>query len=394
MIRKKKPLRRIGAFFSFRSRGSREQVLGIMRFAATHPEWDLRIFMRPDSSADLRALARQFAPDGIITGDPAVAEVFLRRHRRRMPCVIADYKDPEGRVRLRRHGFAFVDSDDAAIAREAAELFLRRGYTSFGLVRPASAFAELGEVFVRTLRDAGFPCEVRCEKPGQRDFLGLDVPDVVRWLKGLPKPCAVFTTSDAYAQALLNACREAALAVPQEVAVLGIDNDELICENTSPALSSVELDYVRGGFLAAETLDRMLRGRSLANRQFRYPVLRTVERASTQNAIGARRRAVLAQERLRERALSGVSVVAIAKELNVSVRQLEMDFRKSHGSSMREELVRIRLEEGRRLLRTTKAALSEIARRSGFRTAAAFSAVFRRKFGLSPRAFRKECTGH
>ena len=386
----RQPIFRVGVFLNRRNKASREQVAGIFRFAGFHPEWELHLFARPDSRDALAEMAATFTPDGIVGGHSDVLSAF----RRRVPCVLIDFADARSGANAR------VMCDDHAVGTRAAEEFLRRGFQSFGF-----AGVELGEDggdsaafnsrarengFRRTLAKRGFQCSVYAESLPQGADHYADGRALEAWLAAMPKPCAVFAHTDLLAQSVLFACKRAAIPVPESVAVMGVDNEESACESSSPTLSSIEPDFAGGGFRAAEMLDALMRRGSAARVPARatYGVLRVVDRASTRNVVGAHLRAGRALETIRAHACSGISVPDVAAAVGTSTRMLEIVFRKTYNRTVRDEILRVRLEEAKRLLATTRLALAEIAARCGFRTASALKAVFTRRFGASPRSFR------
>ena len=385
----------IGAYFNRKSKASREQVAGIFRFAGEHPDWELHLFARPDTPAEMRRMTRSFTPDGIITGHPAVVDAFNRRLGRHMPCVLIDYAVP------RSAAFdALVLCDDHEIGERAAAMFLKRGYRSFAFAGITGESGDSEAVnsrnrengFCRTLRNAGFGCAVYRERLEPNSLHYRDASGLGAWLEALPKPCALLAHSDLLAQSVLTVCRGLRIAVPDQVAVIGVDNEEVVCESASPKLSSIEPDFAGGGYLAANLLDRRLRGKSHGTRTLRatYGVLRTEERMSTQNVTGAHLRVAKALAIIRAEAARGIRAADIAARLGISTRLLEMTFRKTLGRSVREELLDFRLTQAKRLLKTTSKGVAEIAAASGFRTPSALKAIFRKKFGCSLRDCRRQ----
>ncbi|MBQ9726000.1 MAG: helix-turn-helix domain-containing protein, partial [Kiritimatiellae bacterium] len=226
-------------------------------------------------------------------------------------------------------------------------------------------------------------------RPPSRGDLPFRQRHLAAWLAAQPRPLAVLAAYDSEARRVLDSCRVAGLGVPEDVAVLGVDNDPLRCETALPALSSVEMGGEEAGFAAAAALDAALRGRPGARRRIVLGGVRVEARASTARFLGrdplvAKARAAIA-ERLGER----LPVAALAKALGVSRRTLELRFRAEAGVPIGEAILGERLARAKDLLRTTTLPCDEIAAACGFGDASHLAHLFRRKFGASPSSFRK-----
>ena len=387
---------RVGVFFNRKTKASREQVGGIFRFAGAHADWELHLFTRPDTPEELNRIVRSFVPDGIITGHPDVFTLFRRRLHRAIPGVLVDFTSSK-----KTKADARVFCNDHAIGVFAAQSFLRRGFTSFAFAgieggsSDSDAFNAIAREngFRRALAKAGF---LRCASYRERTPPNVwhysDAARLSAWLAALPKPCALLAHSDLLAQSILNSCNKAGLAVPEQIAIIGIDNEESVCENATPTLSSIEPDFSGGGFRAAEILDSLMRHGKNARipRRATYGVLRLVDRMSSQNVTGAHRRTARALEIIRAGALSGMGAADVAATIGVSTRMLEITFRKTLGRTVRDEILRVRLDEAKRLLAMTRISIGDIAAKCGFRTSSALKAVFARHLGSSMRKWRAE----
>lgn len=384
-----KPLQ-IGIYLNRKSKASREQVTGIFRYASEHPEWELHLFTRPDTDEDIARLTDHFTPDGIIAGHPAIVKAFGKRLRRKIPNVLIDYAARDHRITD-----ALVVCSDQVIGARAAELFLNRGYRNFAFAGVEGEAADSDAInsrnqengFSRTIQKAGFSCASYHERPEPNTWHFIKANDLRTWLDGLPKPCAILAHSDLLAQSVLSACRKSGIQVPVQIALIGVDNEESVCESTSPTLSSIEPDYAEGGYQAAVLLDKVIHRRATSRRKA-YGVLRTVERMSTQNVAGSHLRIARAQEVIRAEALNGIRPREIARRLGVSPRMLEISFRNTTGHSVRDELIAVRLRKAQDLLRTTSLPLGEVASASGFRTLSALKAIFAKRLGCSMRTYR------
>lgn len=382
----------IGAYFNRKSKASREQVAGIFRYAGGHPDWEVHLFTRPDTTSEMRRMTKTFRPDGMITGHAAVIDAVNRNLKRKIPSVLIDFAERSSSAN------ALVVCDDHAIGAEAATLFLKRGYKSFafagirGAAGDSDAFNSLNREngFCRTLRKAGFGCAIYREELERNTWHYTHLSELKDWLQKLPKPCALMAHSDLLAQSILSTCRSLKVNVPEQIAVIGVDNEEAICESTSPKISSIEPDFSGGGYKAAEILDHMLRTGDQPRTTIRtlYGILKTEERMSTQNVSGSHLRAARALEMIRAEAKLGIRPVDIARRLGISTRMLEISMRNTLGRSVRDELIAVRIQTAKRLLAETAKPIATVAEACGFRTSSAFKAIFRKRVGCSPRGYR------
>lgn len=213
---------------------------------------------------------------------------------------------------------------------------------------------------------------------------------VVAWLRGLPKPVNVLAGNDEAGLRPTNLCRAAGCDVPEDVAILGVDNDELLCELCDPPLSSIAVPAERVGYEAAALLGRLLAGDAEAPRTVLLPPGEVVHRTSTER-LSARDPLVRdALRYLREQAAQPIGVEDLLGELNCSRRHLEQSMKRAIGRTPGQELTRLRVARAKALLASGTLPLEEIALRCGYRNAVRLSVAFRREVGVSPGAFRKE----
>ena len=207
------------------------------------------------------------------------------------------------------------------------------------------------------------------------------------WLARLPRPTALYTVKDMRGQQVLSVCFDAGIRVPEDLAVLSTDNDEILCETTTPQLSSIALDGEQTGRLCARLLDDLLRGRPVEPRvDIAYP--RIVTRQSSDACAIEDPVLARALSRVRARLDAPMTLAALAAEQNVSLRTLELKARRHFGKTLREELLRLRLAEGISLLSNTPLPLEDIAARCGFCNASHFSRTVKKVFGHPPGVFR------
>lgn len=392
---------RIVVRFGWRYKAAREIARGVMRYASTHPYLQFE-FGGVHEGAGVNDNYRRWRPDGIIgdahgvTGVSANFTVPEALHvvRRTYPtcrAVVFMHTSPplDG---PRGIDVGAVLCDHRAVVRAAADLFLRRGLRHFGYVGTRVEerhYNERGALFAEVAREAGVPVSVYRPAAGNRDW-NAEVRRLAKWLQALPKPCGVMAPFDARAKQVLDVCRIAGIAVPEQVQVCGVDNEEWICEQTLPSLTSIELDFDRAGYLAAETLDAMLRNEpSFKTGVVRsYGVRGVVERLSTQDAKGTARLVQRAQEFIRVHAASQISVADVVKAAGCSPSLLQRSFRTVLGMTPVRALQEARLDRARDLLERTTTPISDIARLCGLESEGHLKVLFRRRFGCSMREWR------
>lgn len=243
-------------------------------------------------------------------------------------------------------------------------------------------------VAARAVESAGFPCRVYpAPAPEEAADYSREAPRLAAWLKSLPPQTALYTVKDIRGQQILAACLDAGIAVPDALAVLSTDDDEVLCETATPALSSIALDGAYTGRICAKALDDLLHGRK------RHPLVdiafpRIVTRRSTDafaitDPVLAR---VIATAR--QNLSARVKINEIAQEIGVSPRTIENKAMRHFGRSMHEEINRLRLSEAVALLTNTGLSLAEIATRCGFCNPGHLSRAVKSAFGYPPGVFR------
>jgi LacI family transcriptional regulator len=289
-----------------------------------------------------------------------------------------------------------VETDNEAIARLALEHFTERGFRELafcGDERFAWAKAR-GTFFTRLAAEAGCACRV-FPPPGAPARMSPETEQtqLAAWIRGLPKPAGVMACYDIRGWQLLETCRRIGVAVPDEVSVLGVDNDELLCDLSEPPLSSVVPDTDRTGYEAAALLDRMLAGKSVPAAEHLIPPLGIVTRRSSDALAIADEDVSQALRLIREHACDGIKVPDVLARLAVSRRVLESRFKKLVGRTPHEEIVRLQMERVTRLLLETDLPLATIAERAGFQHVEYLSAAFKQRTGQSPSQFRRAKRG-
>lgn len=295
--------------------------------------------------------------------------------------------------------FPYVGVDNSQVGQVAAGHFLDRGLHHFGYFGPRDYqySIERAQAFLQALQQVGQTCScfhLPINLPfDSHNRQWVIKPTVHRWLKKLPKPVGVFTPGDNWGVQLAEACRQAELRVPEDVALLGVDDDELDCEFARPRLSSVILSEERVGYEAAALLDRLLNGEKPPTAPILFPSPGVATRRSTEILAIEDQDVVSAVRFIREHAHLPLRVCDVQRETPVGRRMLELRFRKALGRGMGEEIRRAHLERAKRLLARTGLPLKAVAQQAGFSDFRHMAVVFRQELGQSPSAFRCQMRG-
>ncbi|HRR33168.1 MAG TPA: DNA-binding transcriptional regulator [Kiritimatiellia bacterium] len=372
---------RVLAILSTVEKACRDKLQGILKYARLNGPWDVQTLEDHPFIAKLGAF-KNWQPDGVIYGVDDVKDRHLIGSIK-APLVSLD-TDASFRGRA-----STVCHDSQLIAETVADHFMRLSLRQFGFVGsvPSSSWSQMRKAaFSDRLRRAGFGCHVY--EPVDEEDWGLEQKHMSQWLQSLPKPCGVMVAVDLRAKQVLDTCLAASIRVPEEIAVIGVDNDETICENTMPSLSSVLPDFEGGGYLAAALLDRLMRGTQEKPAHLTYGIKRIVHRQSSQYVQRASRLIASAIEFIRLNACSGITVMDVVQHLNVSRRFAERHFREAYGHSILNEIQHTRLERVCTLLRETNLPISEIGVRCGYGAEIYLKVLFKKTYGMTMREYR------
>lgn len=351
---------------------------GVMGYARVHGPWAFQLTEHGRGEVEPGELAG-WAGDGVIVRleNRRVADAL-----RGLTCPVVDVSAARLMPEL-----PWVETDDAAVARVAADHLISLGLRHFGYCGDErfnwSRWRR--EAFHRCLTASGYACHDAPAPSRDSDLAG--------WVRSLPKPVGVLACYDIRGREVLDACRQAGVAVPDQVAVLGVDDDELLCELSDPPLSSVALDPRRAGWVAAELLDALMSGGRVERSDHLIPPLGVITRRSTDTLAVEDTDVAAAVRFIRERACSGITVADVLARVPVSRRVLEARFEQMIGRTPHAEILRVRLDRARQLLLQSGLTVAVVARRAGFRHGEYLSAVFRRELGMTPGEFRA-CHAH
>jgi LacI family transcriptional regulator len=311
-----------------------------------------------------------------------------------LPTIGMDLSDGQLADRRFLHRISEIRPDAHKVGRMAADHLLERGFRRFGFCGHPKApnWSRMrSEGFRERLQEAGFDCDFY--KPPQTrsvPFWHQEYPMVKSWLESLHKPVGVMACNDIRGRQVIEACALGAMHVPNDVAVIGADEDSLISELSNPPLSSIALNGEQGGYRAAELLHQMMLGEVKARQCILVEPLWVTPRLSTDVIAIEDRDVARAVHYIRENARRPIRILDIVDHLGVSRRALEIRFHRSLGWSIREEIERVRIEFAKQLLAETDLPVWKIAENTGFSGEDYLGKVFRRVADTTLAQYRRD----
>ncbi len=378
-----RPPRQVALLIETATITGRDTLQGIGRYIQTHAGWEC--YISPGLSDRFPAGLGDWKGDGILATihtDQLRAEL-LDRH---LPVVDLDGLQSES-------PFPRVLADDKAIGAMAAEEFLQRGHRHFGYMGlPDEHYSELRrEGFHTRLAEEGFEAldNTRHSLGGREDWRWWR-NQTEQWIRSLPKPVAVLTCNDNQGRTLTSVCNRAELRIPEDVSILGVDNDAVLCQLCSPPLSSIEKDDQARGFQAAALLDALMQGERPPAETITIPPRQIVTRQSSDLLAVEDADVAEALRFIRQNASHPIGVSDVLRHIPISRSSLEKRFAAAIGRLPGEEIRRVHIERAKQLLARSDLPMAEVARRSGLRTAKSLSDVFSRNVGMAPSAYRRQ----
>jgi len=369
------------------SRGyTRELLSGVAQYAHLQPSWT---FYRPLEYRDkvgrsIIHILRKLKPDGIFMREPPEFDRIIDMG---VPIVCSAY------TREAIPGVANIVTNQEAIGRIAAEHLLAQGFRHFAYCTFDNWWwsRRRRDSFSRRVAEAGFELydyEVPTVK--EQRFWDKELPHIAAWLRSLPKPVGVMGCNDDRGALIIDACKSVGLKVPDEVAVVGVDNDALICDLCSPPLSSVAMSLRRTGYEAAALLDRMIQGKETGRPTLHVQPTHVVARPST-DMLAVDDPAIAAALRfIRRNVQRDIAVQEVADQAGLSRRLMERRFRHVVGHSIHREIQRVRADLVMRMLLETHMSISNIAEIMHFPDVAHLARFFRKEKGSSPSQYRRD----
>ena len=374
---------------TLRSKSWRDKLAGIYRYAEKS-KWQVQMVQSGASSEEIRYMLDIWKPIGCIVDRSLSCARNPTKLFGRTPVVLMD-QNPETSSRQ----YSCVNHDSAATATLAAEELIQTGVACYSYVPHGL------KTHWNRQREHALAARIRKDRKrfiawGATPFPGNNLTArqdelVAQRLKELPKPCGLLCANDQIAQCVMHVAAGMGLAIPRDLTVIGIDNDEFICDNTTPTLSSVLPDFQKGGYLAAELLDSVIAHPGAKPVTMHYGPLELVRRNSTRRFTTA--------DALVNRALELIAANAydpdfhtesLLRELNCSRSLLEMRFRATQGRSIRDEIQMLRFDKALALLCKPNQAIAPIANLCGYASEPFFKRLFKKKTGLTMREWRKQ----
>ena len=377
----------------------RENLGGIFRFIEEGHHWIPDLLHTVSSfTPDIVQAAEADGTDGFIVTWPPLPETKAALLKSNLPVVFVNVHDPD--LLSRNAPTAHICTDNVAIGRLGAKFLVSRGiYSAFAFVHAKRHFG------FSDLRLKGFDAELRrlglqtlsaydaaaCSEEGSAE----DIDALGDWLTALPRQSAVMVACDRRAIHVLKAAQKVRIRVPDQMSILGVDNDELIIGYSQPPLSSVHPGHTDMGYKAAMELERLMNdGRQAVFRETYIAPKRIVERESTGFVKPAVHLVARAKKFIAENALLGADTADVIAHLGCSRTLADLRFREIEGLTIHAALEQQRMDEVKRLLKSTQRSVKAIAAQCGFRSACRLSHLFRQRTGMSIHDWRRRLAGY
>ncbi|MDA3925642.1 MAG: XylR family transcriptional regulator [Kiritimatiellae bacterium] len=387
----------VAVFTQLTLKGHFDSFRGIIQYVKLHGPW--RLYHMEGRPGEQRLLdLKRWGCTGIITGACNIKDATLISQAG-VPVVVLEPSPPmlENSHPLAKYTCTRFDSH--ACGQLAAEYFLNRQYKHFAFVGdPYNLYwsREREQAFRKIVEQAGgvyhaYKGPTRAEKT---DW-AVEQPRMQKWLKSLFKPTALFVAMDGRGRQVLDACMGAGITVPDDIAVLGVDNDDIICETTFPTMSSVQTNGQLTGYWIAEHLNRLMQGDRLKKRIYSSTPTHIITRCSTEaTAIKDHQIARALEFIWKEAGHGAIHVPDVVRKFGSSRRFAEIHFKSVMGHTILEEIQRVRLERVCSLLSDTNLPIGEISQECGFERESYLAKLFRKCFGASMSHYRAEARNH
>ena len=382
-------VRKVAVCLRLSGASNRDLLTGILDYAREYCHWQLSIL---DSSAmDAKSVLNAIKSeryDGLITLETDNSEAIDAMNRSSKPLVIFGWPEP---LNTRPGGnIAFIKLADREVGALAAKELMSLGrFNSFAYLRlsPSTPWSILRErgyrnhldtsgIIVRTFRASAFSDDqIANEK-------------LVRWLKELPKPAALFTAFDELAVKAINLCHENKIDIPDKIAVLGVDNDTLLCDFTTPPLSSIQPDHIKAGAMAAQSLERIFRHKRNNALELSCRGLTIIRRESTKILSPATHLVNEAQRFIQRNADHDIGVRDVVQHLHVSRRLADLRFRELTGTTILQAIHAARLGQVASLLKSSNRRIQDIATTCDFANLQHLANAFRKHYGCTMSQYR------
>lgn len=364
----------------------RDLLKGVYDYNRKYNNWEIifepAYYLKTAETRNVSALIRLMKPDGCILehidqdsqladlGIPVI-QVSTADHMSAFPCLQGNYE---------------------ADGKMAFDYFVNAGFNKlgfFGVENLEWSFARL-KSFRHFASMAGVPVYEHHFNPNLSAELYQNFSELITWLKNLPKPIGILCCNDDFGQMLINACSLGGLKIPQDIAVLGIDNDELLCNIASPNLSSIARNHVKAAFSTCEMLNNMMTTGEWAAEMIMTEPVQVIVRASTDTIASDDNEVIKAIQHIRRSVHLPLMVEDVVKVTNLSRRTLYTRFKQITGNTINEEIQQQKLKRFKELLKNQKLSIKEVAFQLGFNNTSHVSRWFGSIEGMSPAKWRRQ----
>jgi len=369
---------------------------GISEYIRTKGEWQLIVW--PDNSIKSLLFLKKRGCKGAFVSTQTATKAKELSHLGIPVIALSAVQD--------MYDLPYISANSKKVSEMAAEYLINKEFQNFAFfgLTQAKWSRDRYEYFLNHLSKTGRKMEVFKEKqiPIINDFipftrlwmsttLGTGQEDLIKWLKDLPKPIAIFASCDMFACHLINMAKEADINIPDEIAIVGVNNDTAICNICDPPLSSIALNFKKAGFSAAKLLEKIMSGQEKMHGQCIEILPTHVEtRGSTDVFAIDDPEIVKAMKYIRQNSSKPLQVNEIANYACMSKRSLQMKFHKTVGRSIHEEIILAHFENAKILLIETSLPIDEIANRSGFHYTSNMRRAFKKITGMLPQKYRQQ----
>ena len=369
---------------------ARKILHGILHFASMNTHWEVQFTDREFPYGNL-SFYSEWKPDAIIIDSRC--RTTDRKAFLSMDAKVAVFVNTEPPKEWRR-SFAILEPDNGQIGRTAAAFLLRKRLAGFAYIGDVDArdWDKAREcAFCAALRAAGATASRFAPSP--ENSWTAHEKMISGWLKSLPKPCGIFASHDIRGKHVLDTCRRMGLSIPEQIQVLGVDDEAYICEQTVPSLSSISPSYEDGGLAAARFIDAILNGNAdkgdgSLTKRITFGVKGIVERMSTTDTYGIAQRVASARKFVQKHASTGIGAADVAASVGVSLRVLQRNFKTVTGSTILDAIQEVRLLRAKELLHKTNVPVKNLAALCGFRSASHLKRLFKSRFGITMSEWR------
>lgn len=373
----------------FPNESTRRKLQGVQKYASKHG-WSVSVIEECRKIDDISQLLTFWRPDGCIADCAGVSKAFSPRAFGKTPTVFLNRASDDPRDNV-----ASVYHNQRLSAIEASKEIIRLGRSHFAFI---SFFGQTAwsntrrDVFAKILAMHGITPAIFTTNIMDASSLTSVKSDLRSFLSELPKPAGVFAVNDTTAREIVSTANMLGISIPDDLAIVSIDNHEMIAPNVTPSLSSVEINMAEAGFLAAQMLDRQMSTPGVRLKNIFFGPLRVVRRASTSPLRRRDKCVEEARERIIRDATTGLTAADVVQMFPCSRRMAEIRFRHATGTSIGDAILEARFENVLLLLRRKDVQLEAIAELTGWKSPAVLRQYFKRRTGLSMRDWRVQHT--